>query len=241
MGATPKWRIVMKLLQSIVLTVACSYTSLTMAGKEELNAVEQAFNAQTPTELIHLAETLDGFDGFIANYRLVIKHQYSNEVDKAKSVAQALVPELEAYIETNPTDAEALALLANVYGYTISLLPEKAMEYGPLSQSTIQNALELAPENARVLLFKGSLEYSTPTMFGGSKVKARETLTAAISTYENDVASERYWGHADAIILLGLTYLEEGKLDLARNYWQQALVVQPSNGWAHFLLAQHTL
>lgn len=241
MGQPELWRIVMKLLQSIVLSATCSYASFTMAGIAELNAVEQAFNAPTPAALIQLADVFDGFDGFVANYRLAIKYQYSNEVEKAKSVAQALVPALETYSEANPSDAEALALLANIYGYTISLLPEKAMAYGPLSQQVMKKAIALDPENARVLFFKGSLEYSTPTMFGGSKVKARESLITAISAYENDVASERYWGHADAIILLGLTYLEEGKLNQAREHWQQALAVQPDNGWAHFLLTQHTL
>lgn len=235
----------MNIIQSVVFTLTCVGATMAVAGQDELNRIEQAFNAPDTSVLANLTADLKSqpstpaFDVFIAHYRLAVKYQYSSQPAKAKTVVVDLVPKLAAYVAANPSDAGAKALLANVYGFATALLPEKAMEYGPLSQSVLQQALTLSPDNARVLLFKATLEFNTPTQFGGSKVKAQHTLEQAITAYEQDTESDRYWGHADAMILMGLTHLETGDNTTARDYWQQALALQPDNSWAQFLLNQH--
>ena len=209
------------------------------AGPVEINQIERAFNSEMTGQLQNLAETLQGYDAFIAHYRLATKYFYNNQQSQSKEVLSHLIDVLQKHVEANPVDAESIALLANVYGFTVSAEPAKAVTYGPRAKALIKKAYELDPNSPSILLFKATIAYNTPTMFGGSKVKAHNTLKQALPLYQAGKNSVRYWGHDDATILMGLTFLEQGNVIQARKYWQQALSLSPDNRWATFLLSQH--
>ncbi len=229
--------------QSIASLAIIMCTSLfhpvSQADSIQLAAIDEAFNTQNTSQLEAFSQSLHGFDQFIAQYRLASALLISQKTGDAKIELNRLVTTLEAYTAQTPSDAEAMALLANVYGFSIGVDSAKAATYGPRAQTTMQQALSLAPNNALVLFFKATLDYNTPTMFGGSKVKAQAVLAKSLAAYPETEESDRYWGHADALVLMGLTHLEQGNKKAAQQYWQQALTLTPNHAWANYLIAQH--
>lgn len=230
----------MKCLASFILIIVlCNSIHLAHANSEQLEAVEAAFNSQNIADLRELAEELSGFDGFIAQYRLATQHQLDRQPELAKAVVKKLIDSLEAYIASYPEEADPKALLANAYGYAIFLDSSFAAEYGPESHKLMAQALAAAPNSPLVLYLKGNLDYNTPTMYGGSKVKAKKSLTKAIAAYQRAEDAERSWGYADALVLMGLTELEQGDLSAARGFWMQALEITQGHAWASYLLELH--
>ncbi len=224
---------------TVGLLIGSLFVQASQAGPAEIHQIERAFNSDTADRLSALTETLQGYDAFIANYRLSTKYFYSNQRSQAADVLSHLIEILQQHTDANPNDAESTALLANVYGFAINAEPAKAVVYGPRSSALMKKAYAMEPNNPMVLLCKATIEYHTPTMFGGSKVKAQSTLQKALSFYQSHKHSPRYWGHDDATILMGLTFLEQGDVMQARKYWQQAVSLAPDNRWATFLLNQH--
>jgi len=170
----------------LLLTQALGYVSSSYAGADNLAAIERAFNTKDNRYLQVLIKQSSGFDSFIAQYRLAMSYQIKQDIDNSKKVLEQLLNSLVPYTENNPADMEAKALLANVYGLSIALNPSKAESYGPLSFSLIEQALKQAPHKPIVLFFKASLSYYTPTMYGGSKVKAHATLKKALNAYSGN-------------------------------------------------------
>lgn len=221
---------------TIAFITASLLCTATLANQADLDAIERAYYSDNVPALKQLAEATRGYDHFVASYRLALKYSFSNQEEAAKSQLASLIEELETHTQANPSDADSLALLANVYGYSIGLNPFKAMTYGPRSHDRIDTARTIAEDNPRVLMFQGILDYNTPAMFGGSKEAAKVAFTEALDAFEKDQGSDRYWGHSETSVWLGLTYLEQGDLAMARHCWQQALTLNPDNSWATHLL-----
>ncbi len=225
----------MNTLRSFVASLVF-FASSSFAAQADINAIEQAYYQHRTDKLTALLQVTNGYDYFLASYRLAIVYNFQQQEEKAKGILQKLIEQMEAHTRNNQKDAESLALLANIYGYSISLSPGKSMEYGPKSHETIAKAVALDKRNPRVQMLKGILEYNTPLAFGGSKEKAKIAFTLAQESFYNDYNSGKHWGHSENNVWLGLTHLELGDSAMARYHWQKALEINPDNSWARFLL-----
>lgn len=227
----------MKIFQraTLVLTaVLLSHNSV--AAQSDIDAIEEAYLTGQPQTLVSLADNTEGYDQFLAEYRLGMTYSFSQQAEQAKTTFAQLIANLEAHITEQPDDAEALALLAYAYGYSTTQSPEMATSYGQKSYQALAKAEALAPESPRVYLVKGILQYNTPAAYGGSKEVAKQALEQSLALYVNDVNSGYYWGHSEANVWLGLTHLELGNKPAALEHFQAALDLEPGNGWAQYLL-----
>jgi len=139
---------------------------------------------------------------------------------------------LEDWLDDQPNDAEALALLGSVLGDRIGG-PLSAMRLGGKASEALEKAYELAPENPRVALQRGVGFFFTPGAFGGGKDKAEAELRRARSLFEaNDHAeATKGWGYPDTLARLGQVLAALEKFDEARSVYQQALAVAPDFAW----------
>jgi tetratricopeptide (TPR) repeat protein len=115
--------------------------------------------------------------------------------------------------------------------------PVKGALYGAKSNKAMAQATELEPANPRVTLVKAIMAYNTPAMFGGSKQSAVELSSKAIELYAQP-CQQVCWGHAEAYTWRGLAKQELGDKAGAIADWTKATEVEPSYGWAKFLLMQ---
>lgn len=223
--------------KSILLAVLISGSA--MADQASVDAIEQASMQLNQTQLVQLAEQTSGYDQALANYRLAIAQNLNADTDSAAKSLDSAMEQLETMTEQDAENAEAWALLAQVYGYKISFSPMKAVYYGPKSGEALSKAYNLAPNNPRVHLVKAVSEYNSPAMFGGSKKAAVTSLDTAIELFDNDSAADTQWGHAEAYVWRGLAKLSLEQNDAAIADFEQAIELEPDYGWPQFLISQN--
>ncbi|MDO3388693.1 tetratricopeptide repeat protein [Gilvimarinus sp. SDUM040013] len=224
---------------TLILTTAL-IANVSWSAQSDIDAIEDAYLGGQPAALVNLIDSTQGYDRFLAKYRLGMMYSFSQQSDQAKATFASLISGLEEHLVANPNDSEALVLLAYTCGYSITLDPAKATSYGQKSYQALAKAETLAPNNPRVYLVKGILQYNTPAAYGGSKDIAKQALEQALALYPNDVNSGYYWGHDEANIWLGLTLLELGDKTSALTHFQAAATLEPNNGWAKYLLSSNT-
>lgn len=151
-----------------------------------------------------------------ADYRINTTFAKYNDGPK-KPVIEEGIHHLREARKDDQLEAEALALLSSFYGMKING-PVSVWKYGPKANECIEKALELAPNNPRVLLVDGIGKYYKPSIAGGGMKKAQGTLEKAVQLFENDKAiSPSYldWGRAEAYAWLGKIYMESGQWNKA--------------------------
>lgn len=142
--------------------------------------------------------------------------------------------ELLEKIKGEPWEAEAAGLQANMLGMLIGLKGgTSAMTLGPRSHSALERAKAAQPNNPRVLMFEGISLLNRPAAFGGSAEKGAETLARAAEQFSRQKTSApgATWGHADALMWLGMARQKLGDIDGARAAWKEALQMDP--GWQY--------
>ena len=144
---------------------------------------------------------------------------------------------LEESTQRDPSFAEGWALLASVYGRKISLKPLLGMTLGQKSRRAQRTAVEIAPDNPRVVLLKAIGDFNTPRMWGGSKKRAIEGLRRAATLFQEESVSnplQPSWGHSDVYAWLGIAHLDEDNLSEARKAFEKALTIDPEFGWVKY-------
>jgi len=177
-----------------------------------------------------------------ANYRLGTIIFQENESRSQNQLEQA-ARQLKETLQIRPRLAEAHALLASVYGQLLQHVPERGSELGPKSARHMEQALNLAPDNPRVLLLKAISEFYTPEKWGGSKVKAHKRFRAATQAFEREAQPDSQtsrranasldptWGHAEAYAWLGLASLKLDQPMSAKRAFKNALEVNSEYSW----------
>ena len=82
------------------------------------------------------------------------------------------------------SQAEIYSLKGAMYGFEIGLNPLKALDYGIKSIKSINKAVELDKNNAKVLMELGNMKYYTPRILGGGLKKAIYYHEKAVSMFE---------------------------------------------------------
>lgn len=177
-----------------------------------------------------------------ANYRLGSTVFQQNE-RRAQDQFEQAARQLKTALEMQSNLAEAHALLASVYGQLLQHVPERGSELGPKSARHMERALNLAPENPRVLLLKAISEFYTPEKWGGSKEDAHERFQAATQAFEReataasqpsrraDASLSPTWGHAEAYAWLGVASMKLDQPMSAKKAFENALEVDSEYAW----------
>ena len=157
--------------------------------------------------------------------------------EREELLAQAR-KEIEAVVEADPENAEALALLGGVLGESIGDSMLRGMTLGPKSSAALKKAFRLDPENPRIALQRGVSYFHTPAMFGGGLEKAIGELQRARQLYDRQSPDAPWpsWGRVDAYAWLGQALAQVGRKDDARAVYREALELEPDAGWISFSL-----
>ncbi|MDF3125120.1 hypothetical protein [Rheinheimera sp. 1928-s] len=219
------------------LLIALSTLTFTLAQAATIEQIDAASNSMDVKQLaVYAAENPADYNKAYASYRLSIVAGLTGQKDQAEQALDSAQSVLEQLTTAQP-QADSLALLSSVYGMQIGNNPVKGALYGPKAGKAIQQATELEPANPRVSLIKAITAYNTPAVFGGSKQSAVDLSSKAIELYAQP-CQQICWGHAEAYTWRGLAKQELGDKAGAIADWTKAMEVDPSYGWAKFLLAQ---
>jgi len=168
------------------------------------------------------------------NYRLATFHQQNPNKDMVSKHLEEAITQLEATVRLNNKFAEAYALLSSCYGQKIGLAPMLGMTLGPRAGMTMQSALQLEPNNPRVILLDAIGNYYKPPMFGGSKESALAGFKHAAELFEKEQLQDPLlpdWGKPEAYAWIGVAYLDKNDHANARAALEKALALVPDYGW----------
>ena len=145
---------------------------------------------------------------------------------------------LDADVADNDANAESHALMASVYGLQISQSRLRAAFLGTRAGRASARALELEPNNPRVLLLDGIGKLNTPRAFGGGEDRAEALLLRAVAAFRTEPAGRPWprWGRIDAHAWLGQVAAQRGDPDGARRHYLQALEIEPQFAWVRSVL-----
>lgn len=175
-------------------------------------------------------------------YATAYARREQNAEDKMEKYLDDAVTHLEAAIKLDDNFAEAHALLASCYGQQISTNFLLGMTLGPKSSAAMSKALQLQPENPRLVMLDAISKHFTPAMFGGDKELALAGFKRSAEIFEKQTKTSTIqpdWGHAEAYAWIGVALLDQNKKTEAKTALERALVIDPDFGWVkHVLLPQ---
>jgi len=171
----------------------------------------------------------------LCDYRLAVYYMTENQMDEAEVHTKESQKHLEQAMELVPSWGEPVALYASMLGFEIAFDWNKAMTLGMKSNEYLGKALNMEPDNPRVLYFKGSSELFTPEAYGGGADKAIATLGEAVELFEKEKVEDPMkpsWGKEEALTFLGMAHEQKGEKDKAKELYHKALEVNPDFGLA---------
>lgn len=208
---------------------------------------EQAMQAGDPGWLVELAGHLEPwiekpstaaqalyFRGFL-RWRL----SYDQDWTQALAHVDAAIEDLKSALAANPRLADAHALLASLYPRYYSLAPGRAMAIGPLGDDHLAGALELEPENARVVAIQALDLIHSPKQYGGDPEKGFELLEQAVQLADGQSATVGPgWGRGLIRLWYAQQLVERSRVSEARRILTEAIEIYPGFRAAENLLAE---
>lgn len=139
---------------------------------------------------------------------------------------------LRADVAENPANAESHALLAGVYGLQVETELD-GMTFGMQALRASARAVELEPDNPRVLLLDAVGKLHTPRPFGGGDEKAEIQIRKAVTLFRSQYPDPPWprWGLIDAYAWLGQIVARRGDSTAAKVYYRRALDLEPRFTW----------
>ena len=134
--------------------------------------------------------------------------------------------------DADPGDAESWLVLSQVYQSRITGMVS-GMRFGRRASETLDKALELDPENPRILYLKGVSLLMAPGPFG-DREEALRHLARAVSRFRAESGSASAaisWGEPEAFAFLGLAHAREDDPVRAREHYERALALAPEFAW----------
>lgn len=216
-----------------------------LEAKAELQAGVNVFDAaimkKAKDKFLNLLMTEKSENGYLhyyvamCDYRLAVFYMNENQMGEAEAHTMESQKHLEKSMEIMPSWGEPVALYASMLGFEIAFDWSKAMTLGMKSGEYLGKALDLEPDNPRVLFFKGSSELYTPAEYGGGAEKAIETLSRSVELFATEKVEDPIkpsWGKEEALTFLGMAYEQTGEKEKAKELYQKALNVNPEFGLA---------
>ena len=203
----------------------------------EMSAVRTALKELLDSGLTDDQRSIARYTVAYLNWRLSVLTDTVPD-DELDAMLEEAVELLGEELAENDGNAEAHALLANVYGLQIGRSPLKGAFLGMRASRASARAMDLEPQNPRVLLLDGIGKLNTPRMFGGGEDKAEALLHRAVAAFGTEPPDRPWprWGRIDAYAWLGQVASRRGDPDAARRYYRQALEIEPGFGWVRGVL-----
>lgn len=239
-----------RLLVALALAVSARAQTATAIPADTEHAIEVAYLHASSTQLATAVKPLDAalaadpknpsllYLRAFAHYAATASLRVAHDKDGMLAEYEKAVALLER-VNGQPWEAEASALRGSILGSLIGLKGGMSgMTLGPKSGRLLAEAAKALPGNPRVLLFRGISLLLTPAMFGGDPVESLKVLQQSVDAFAKADASAPgpHWGYADALTWLGLAQQKAGDLAAARRAWEQALAIEPDDGWVKFAL-----
>ena len=164
--------------------------------------------------------------GYIA-YCIVTgdKNKARYYLDKARKYVNIL-------LKYHSSQAEIYSLEGAMYGFEIGLNPVKALDYGIKSIKSLNKAVDLDKNNARVLMELGNMKYYTPKILGGGLKKAIYYHEKSVSMFESGEEDLKgNWLYLLVLTNLGRWYSEDQRLSKAREIYKKILDIEPDYIW----------
>lgn len=165
-----------------------------------------------------------------ADYALAYQY-FNSDSSKATDCIEAAEDALNRALKLDAGFAEAEALLGASYGVEIGLHPFKGMFLGSKSAAHMRHAMQLAPQDPRVMLLNAINDFNTPAAFGGDKQKATwgfRGALAAFTRYHAPDAAAPAWGEAETYEWLAFAEEDAGQKQAARADYGKALALVPA-------------
>ena len=159
--------------------------------------------------------------------------------DAAIDYADSALDHLDIATELDEDFAEAYAMMSSILGRKSGLQPMRAMFLGPKSERMMSKALDMEPDNPRILLIDAISLYYKPSMFGGDKDRAREGFERAADLFAEEARTpsvQPTWGHDEVHAWIGLGHIDLGDYEAAHVAFNEALAVNPNYGWVKYVL-----
>lgn len=154
----------------------------------------------------------------------------------AGKAAQACVKHSAAAIKADARLDEAYAIDAVCASFGAGLNPLGQPSFGDCSRSKVlRTAQQIAPDNPRIMLIEAICLGGGDAGGGALFDKLRETIRAFESAPPSRPGKPD-WGQAEALVLLGQSYLQKGDSLAARDAIERALVLAPDYRKAQELL-----
>ena len=216
--------------QAILRGKALLTEATSLQDREGMQEAKQLFDdLKQDTSVAALAYYYAGY----ASYRLSTFLPHSQTEERMVHLNDA-VDNLETTVKKQKDLADAYALLDRCYSL-LTGIDHTFAEVGDVYQA---QALELAPNNPRVLFLTGTDLYFTPPEYGGDPQLAMERFEQAARLFEKQTPSDPLlpdWGHAEVYAWLARGYLEQHP-EKAHAALTKALALDPDYRWAKDVL-----
>ncbi len=228
-------------LTLIIVVLMATNAALALVAEDDINRAYYAADVSALEGIRSKLNEEEADEAYLAAYvdwRLAGIHASRADEDAVDAVLERGQATLEDLIERAPDSAEGWALLSSTYGMRIGIRPMiRGMTMGGKADRAIERAMQLEPQNPRVLIIYAIGKLNTPAMFGGSHDEAVEALEQALAILAANGPGRYSWGEADAYIWRGIARQREGNLEQAAADYDAALNAVPSHGWAELLRA----
>lgn len=204
-----------------------------------LQALAVTLSADAPTHGQDPDEEWRSYYAALLAYRLALLAK--GDETRAWPLTERCVAQLNRALLRDSSSAEALALQSACLALQSHLDPWRSPLAAPVSLARGNKALQLAPDNPRVLLLAALATRDRPRLFGGDPQKAFTLMQRSVSAFERQSAPPGglpMWGAADAFTDLAQDYLGLGETLAARNVLERALLVAPDFTQARRLMAE---
>lgn len=147
------------------------------------------------------------------------------------------ITELKISIRLKEGFADAYALSLNCHYPLYYLEPQRSGELIPNVAAMTKKALELAPNNPRIVLTVAQNIFYTPEQYGGSQERGIARYLEAIRLFEKTPNQPPSvlpsWGHEIAYAWLGSAYLNLKKPNVTKalEAFENALELRPDFAW----------
>lgn len=210
---------------------------------EARSAIEAGATAQDADALLAARDAcvaLTGEDAvslwafYFAGYADSVLGSITADEEDAVAYIDHGIAHLRAVLERDEDHGEALALLATMYGQKAQHRSLEALGLAATARRRMERALEVAPENPRVVMLHGVRLLNYPGWLGGDAERGLDRLREAELLYRTwtppDELAPR-WGHADCWTWLGVAHTRRDEPDEARAAFEQALALRPGYAW----------
>lgn len=226
----------------IAATLACAPFGVRADGIEELTdaaaRIQYAYYTEDARAIAEALTVIDGLEvdatlGPLKSYHLAYGHWRLAQVHGAAGDKRAAGRAADA-CETHAAAASAAdARYAEAFGVAAVCNVVAPVQGKPMRASCrdkpLRTALELAPDNPRVRLIAALCARDSDVEDWRNVVVGFEA-PAPQSTRAPD------WGHAEALLALGQSYLTQGDMVAARDAVERALVIAPDYRAAQLML-----